>query len=194
LRLIKLENPQILFLMETKLSENEMEKVIIRCGYSCGLSVGCLGQGRERAGGLSLMWNDNLGISITSFSLNHIHRKVEDEVAWSVTGIYGFPDEVNKKKTWALIQELASIVSYSWLCFGDFNDVLSLPGKQGGDPRNFEQMRIDTECIKLCGLEDLGFTGYPFTWANGREGEEHIPCRLDRVLATHSFSNRFAPI
>jgi hypothetical protein len=100
--------------METRLSENEMEKVRLSCGFSFGLLVGCSGEGREWAGGLALLWNDTLKISITSFSLNHIHGKVGDDdsdVAWTVTGMYGFPEEVNKKKTWALIQELANTTS-----------------------------------------------------------------------------------
>jgi hypothetical protein len=79
LRLLRLENPHLVFLMETRLSEHEMEKVRIKCGFACGIMVGCKGSGKERSGGLALMWNDQINISIISFSLNHIHGRVEDE-------------------------------------------------------------------------------------------------------------------
>jgi hypothetical protein len=38
-----------------------------------------------------------------------------------------------------------------------------------------------------CGLTDLGYTGYPFTWNNKREGEANIQVRLDMGVATASF-------
>ncbi|WJX74258.1 hypothetical protein P8452_57931 [Trifolium repens] len=69
-----------------------MERIKHRCSFSCGIAVGCSGVGRERAGGVALLWNDQINISILSFSLNHIHGKVEGEHGaepWFVTGVYG---------------------------------------------------------------------------------------------------------
>lgn len=48
--------------------------------------------------------------------------------------------------------------------------------------------------MELCGFIDLGFEGYPFTWSNGRKGEDNIQCCLDRALATNQFVNKFSPI
>lgn len=45
-----------------------------------------------------------------------------------------------------------------------------------------------------CGLQDLGFSGHPFTWSNGRQGEDQIQCRLDRAMVNESFISRFSPI
>lgn len=42
------------------------------------------------------MWNGNLDLTITSYSLNHIMGRVKDEEreeSWFFSGIYGFPDE-----------------------------------------------------------------------------------------------------
>ena len=35
-----------------------------------------------------------------------------------------------------------------------------------------------------CGLVDLGFRGYRFTWRNGRYGAAFVEERLDRFVAT----------
>ena len=37
------------------------------------------------------------------------------------------------------------------------------------------------ETLLHCGLEDLGYHGYPFTWRNGRPGEAFVEVRLDRA-------------
>lgn len=168
-----------------------------RCGFSCGIAVGCRGEGRERAGGVALLWNEQINISILSFSLNHIHSKVEGDNGddpWFVTGVYGFPDESKKKDTWTLINSFAGLANNLWLCMGDFNDILSGNEKKGGNLRSFDQLQLGRDVTGECGLQDLGFTGYPFTWSNGREGFDNIQCRLDRALATESFITAHSPI
>lgn len=97
-RLIRIENPSLVFLMETHLKANEMDRLRIKCGFSCGLAVDCAGQGRERSG-LALFWSDSLDVDVQSYSLNHIHRRCGDEESgggWDFTGIYGFPTKQHK--------------------------------------------------------------------------------------------------
>jgi hypothetical protein len=47
------------------------------------------------------------------------------------------------------------------------------------------------ECLEVCGLSDLGYKGYDFTWNNRREGADNVQCRLDRGTATTSFLELF---
>lgn len=45
--------------------------------------------------------------------------------------------------------------------------------------------------MDLCGLINLGFEGYPYTWLNGRQEEANIHGFLDMGLATISFISKF---
>ncbi|PNX92710.1 ribonuclease H [Trifolium pratense] len=183
--------------METRLKAFEVDNIRNKLGFKNCLSVDCRGSGRDRAGGISLMWMEHLSITINSYSLNHIHGFCDDEEtgeAWSLTGIYGFPEEHNKKKTWQLISSLASQVAGNWLCCGDLNDILDSQEKQGGNIRSQGQLALGRHTVAECHLNDLGFEGYPFTWTNGREEDENIQSRLDRALGNEGFINRFSPI
>lgn len=183
--------------METRLKEDEMFRIKVKCGFNSGLFVDCRGHGRERSDGLVLLWTDQVDITIISYSLNHIFGKVEDDESgepWYFSGIYGFLEESQRKKTWGLIKTLDGQTSNKWLCFEDFNDTLSGEEKKGGNSRSFGQLNLGRSTIAECDLQDLGFIGYPFTRSNGRQGEEQIQCRIDRALATEAFRNRFNPI
>lgn len=47
------------------------------------------------------------------------------------------------------------------------------------------------DCLVECGLADLGFSGYPYTWDNKRDGAENVQVRLDRATCTDEFPNLF---
>jgi len=55
------------------------------------------------------MWTETQTINITSFSLDHVHGVCEDVKSGEpcgLTGIYGHPEEHNKRKTWCLMEKL----------------------------------------------------------------------------------------
>jgi hypothetical protein len=60
--------PNCLSNMETRLKAIEVENVRSRLGFKNCSSVDCSLNGRDRAGGLSLMWMELTSISIYSFS------------------------------------------------------------------------------------------------------------------------------
>lgn len=47
------------------------------------------------------------------------------------------------------------------------------------------------DCAAECGLADLGFTGYRYTWDNRRDGDANIQVRLDRAMCTDDFLELF---
>ncbi|XP_021716609.1 uncharacterized protein LOC110684459 [Chenopodium quinoa] len=192
-RIVFLEIPHMVFLMETKLKAFEMEKIKYKIKFSSCFIVDCEGEGRRRRGGLALLWNNSIDVNIRSFSLNHIDARVrsitQDE--WRFSGIYGHPDEENKYKIGQLLISLKGGTDTPWLCGGDLILMLHSGEKQGGRVFDMEEAEILRDVVGVCELEDLGFIGHDFTWSNNRGGEESIQERLDRFLANRTWRDAF---
>jgi hypothetical protein len=67
---------------------------------------------------------------------------------------------------------------------GDFNEILYLHEKEGGNPRPQQYMNAFRDALVDCDLKDLGYLGDRFTWRRGRIRE-----RLDRAVANPGFMN-----
>ncbi|KAH9723191.1 reverse transcriptase domain-containing protein [Citrus sinensis] len=63
----------------------------------------------------------------------------ESGLRWRCTGIYGHPELSQKHNTWTLMKRLASLFSYPWCCFGDFNEIMHMHEKNGGNERNLNR-------------------------------------------------------
>ena len=57
---------------------------------------------------------------------------------------------------------------------GDFNEVLNEEEKKGGLPSSQGQMNSFREAINHCGLHDLQYSRYTYTWSNGRSGDNNV--------------------
>lgn len=128
--------------METHLKDREFVTFKHKYGTDQSFTVECSGKGRERVVGIAMLWRESLKISILNYSSNHINVEVFDEEKekhWILTGVHGFPEEKNKRKTWQLIKSLKVNYDEKWICIWGFNDILAENEKQGGKCRTFEQ-------------------------------------------------------
>ncbi|KAA3476120.1 reverse transcriptase [Gossypium australe] len=188
--MLKIYHPQIVFFMETKLNANRMERVRRRYGFFNGIDVSAKGS----RGGLSLGWNGGHLVRVKSFSENHIDVEIqedEEKPRWRFTGFYGAPKVRNKAETWALLRRLGENNSLPWLVGGDFNVILCAHEKKGGLPMEEARMEAFRRTLEDCLLEDIGFLGPWFTWERGRILERNIRERIDRCVATGSWSQTF---
>ncbi|KAM3681849.1 hypothetical protein ACJW31_12G029400 [Castanea mollissima] len=115
----------------------------------------------------------------------------EDKPPWRLTGFYGQPEGHQKHESWRLLRHLHAQASLLWVCLGDYNEILNSREKQGGIPEALAPMLAFKETLLHCGLEDLGYHRYPFTWRNGRPGEAFIKLRLDRACASIEWKDQF---
>ena len=192
-RIVVNEDPQVVFLQETKLHQHELERVKMKLKYSGLLVVGCEGQGRKHRGGLALVWKREVQVSVTSYLQNHIDVMMtyKGQPPWRYTGIYGHPEESKKGQTGELLRTLFDDENVPWLCGGDLNLMLWSTEKQGGGAFNFEEANILRQAMDHCKLEDMGFIGHPFTWTNNRGGLENLQERLDRFVSNMEWKEMF---
>ncbi|KAL9666415.1 hypothetical protein QQ045_000746 [Rhodiola kirilowii] len=168
--------------METRKKETEGDWMKRKLGLRHGLWVGCRGQ----SGGLALLWEDSVEVRILSFSRNHIDAVVEDQGEFRLTLFYGEPAVSNRVLGWNLLRTLGEDRSLPWLVIGDFNEVVCSSEVQGRRDRQNWQMVNFRRVLDDCELTDIGFSGYPFTYSNRREGDAEVRARLDRAVATNA--------
>jgi hypothetical protein len=81
------------------------------------------------------------------------------------------------------MRELKAQYDLPWAIIGDFNEIMFSHEKYGGNPRPEPFMQAFRDALDDCELEDLGFSGDPFTWKRGRIHE-----RLDRVVTNNAWN------
>ncbi|KAL4650210.1 hypothetical protein ACB092_01G070400 [Castanea dentata] len=155
--LVRSKGPNVLFLMETKWSISEMRKLCYDLNFQSVLAVLC----DDQSGGLGLFWKAECDLHIQMFSPNHIDTHILSA----------------DKSTWR--------ASLPWVCLGDYNEILHSEEKQGGTSKPLAPMLTFKETLLHCGLEDLGYHRYPFTWRNGRPGEAFIERHFPSAKVSH---------
>ncbi|PWA73584.1 hypothetical protein CTI12_AA146360 [Artemisia annua] len=179
----------IIFLMETRIHDSETRGFRYIFPHYNVLVINFVG----RTGGLLLFWKKDCDLAVENFSRNHIDFLVKEDGGnvWRGTGIYGWPTQQEKFRTWALLRSLQSYQRRPWVCFGDFNEVLYAYEKAGRRGCNINQMTAFLEACNFCNLEDMSATGVKFTWSNGRRGAANVRKRLDRFLTAVDWLDLF---
>lgn len=97
-------NPQLVFLMETKVSGNKMEQIKRSCGFKNGIEVGAEGS----RGQLCMAWKDGVDVVLQSYTKSHIDvvimSDIEDE--WRYTDFYSSLAITARVKAWQLLRQL----------------------------------------------------------------------------------------
>lgn len=85
------------------------------------------------------------------------------------------------------MRHLKARASFHWLCLGDFNEIMCSKERNSRTLKPLQPMLEFQNTFLHCGLVDLGFQGYKYTWSNGRHGEAFVEQWLDRACASEEW-------
>ncbi|KAK2655928.1 hypothetical protein Ddye_008980 [Dipteronia dyeriana] len=119
-----------MFLMERRCNQTKMELWRVKLGYTGKIIVDSEG----KSGGLCLFWDSNTDVVLLSYSVGHIDVSIHgtNRCNWRFTGFYGHPEQAQRVNSWTLLRRLAGLSGLSWVCLGDFNEIMSDDEKMGG--------------------------------------------------------------
>lgn len=98
LKLGRVEDPDILFLCETRLTKKELD----RFRWMLGLANMNAWEAEGRSRGVALFWRRGLEVALRSYGRRHVDVDVTegDSSKWRLTGVYGESEAARKKETW----------------------------------------------------------------------------------------------
>ncbi|KAJ6425275.1 hypothetical protein OIU84_025946 [Salix udensis] len=129
-------------------------------------------------------WNSNvLEVTILSSSGQWVtcdtKRKDGGQVI-RVTFVYGSSTSVERQELWHYLKYQKSINdSVPWLVTGDFNAIMRVTDRQGGDSNWYRHMEDFPNCALESELIHLAAEGHHFTWHNRQQGTASILRKLD---------------
>ena len=100
---VKKEGPNLVFLMETRLTNSSLEWLQVQLRMR-----GCLGVDRHEfggGGGLALLWDSMVDVIVRGYSVHHISAEVNQSngLQWRVTVFYGHPEVALRHRSWELL-------------------------------------------------------------------------------------------
>ncbi|XP_031111882.1 uncharacterized protein LOC116015853 [Ipomoea triloba] len=148
------------------------------------------------SGGLAMFWRDTNLASLIGYSNNHIDVIVSlpDKPQWRLTGFYGYPERSRRHQSWDLLRTLSSVSNLPWMVVGDFNDIACHSEKRGLHLHPGSLIEGFTAALHECHLNDLGMVGPRFTWERGRGTDTWVEERLDRAVASLTWTDIFEEV
>nr|POE69558.1 hypothetical protein CFP56_49333 [Quercus suber] len=160
--------------------------------------LGCLGCDQERRN-FCRSSRKRIGIDLGRFRRNIRQNLMcglftkEDDKGFPllITFVYAHPDHAKRGEVWQRLRSLKQHSHPSWLCIGDFNQVISKEDKLSlttGNIIGLEEFQQVLGDLQLC---DLTASGQRFTWMNKREEDDFVMERLDRAFGSIEWVNRY---
>eukprot|EP00253_Pinus_taeda_P036000 PITA_36000 len=182
--MIKIENPQMCFLQETKCNGTSLTRFLAKAWPGCkSVAVDASGA----SGGLAIAWNSQ-AISLENFHASHFFIQatfhiIGTNVHGNLSNVY-FPQDPRKKNE--LLQSIEVLNRNRqhplWIVGGDFNMTTKTEEKSGGRSRLEPEAHRFKDFIQSASLIDLHFCNGTYTWSNRRRGNHQISSKLDRFL------------
>ncbi|TYH01233.1 hypothetical protein ES288_A09G041600v1 [Gossypium darwinii] len=182
-------DPDIVFLCETKINANKFSSVRSRCKMEGCLVVNANG----KSGGLVMMWKESNKVKVQTYSSNHIDSiiKLENDNPIRFTGFYGNAEPNKRQCLWNMLRRVGQSVTKKWIIGGDFNAILDNAKKEGGRRKPSALMEDFREVVDELSMADLKTDNGWFTWVNNRDCTALVKEKLDRFLMSANDVARF---
>ena len=182
--LINAYSPDILVILEPKISESHAEHVIGQVGLPRHFRVDPVGL----SGGIWVLWDDrrcNVDVMrATNQSVAMLIRVPSLPFPWLFSTIYASPYLHKRLQLWHHLESLALDFKFPWLAMGDFNELLNSLDKLGGRPLILSRVHAFHSCLSNCGLFEVASSGPRCAWtSNNWDWRRHIRERLDRAFS-----------
>ncbi|KAG8482208.1 hypothetical protein CXB51_026860 [Gossypium anomalum] len=170
-QLLVANDPDIIFLCETKTNTNKMASIRIKCRMEGCLVVNAISQ-------------SGIKVEIKNYSNNHIdsYIQLDNDVSFHFTGFYENADLNKRQSSWDILRKVGETIRENWIIGGDFNAILDNAEKEGGRRKPTALIDDFRPVVDDLSLVDLKTDNGWFTWANNREGDAFVKERLDRFF------------
>ena len=134
-----------------------------------------------------MFWRSKIDVTVKGFSKNYIDAIINKnkENEWQFIEFYGKSKTQKRFESWDLLRSLDRTFQISWLCAGDFNELIRSNEKLGGNKRSHNQMYLFRDVIDKCKFIDLGYLGSKFTWRKHFARNQSIWEKLDKAFCTN---------
>jgi endonuclease/exonuclease/phosphatase family metal-dependent hydrolase len=105
--------------------------------------------------------------------------------------VYGEACTQDRHIIWELLRRLKPLSGAPWMLIGDFNEAMWSFEHFSGRKRPERQMLDFREVLSHYDVHDLVFYGVPWTFDNKQAGGRNVKVRLDRAVASSSWTNWF---
>eukprot|EP00253_Pinus_taeda_P023598 PITA_23598 len=181
--LLKLEQPDLLLIQETKISDQDFQNHTKRSKNYSGTTISATGA----SGGIGTIWNKNKWELINQNSHSwwvrtDIQNKASKE-EYIIYNIYAPNHYRDKASCWdSITTDLQSVQGRNIFLGGDLNLIRNADEKLGGNFYTDPSRDSLENIIQTHNLVDIPPQNGKYTWSNKRIGNNNIKERLDRIL------------
>ncbi|XP_074290990.1 uncharacterized protein LOC141617724 [Silene latifolia] len=188
--LIRVNNPQVLALVETHISGDVAQRICDRINFGGKTRV----EAEGFSGGIWLFWRPE-EVTVTPIIHHSQHITVEisrnGEIPWYYTAIYASPDSVKKEELWRNLEEFARTHNRPWLAMGDFNDTRFIHERNGDSETMKRRCNKFNAWFETNNWIDLDYSGPDYTWSRVTSSMTRKWARLDRAIYNSSWRMMF---
>ncbi|XP_074278317.1 uncharacterized protein LOC141601910 [Silene latifolia] len=179
----------MLFFSETKCSSATVSSLFGRFGFVNSEGVDAL----DAKGGLWVGWKASWNISCIVKCQNYVILKINicPISFWYLCCVYGQPKKEKRVGVWLELEHHLGLLDSHFVLVGDFNQVDDNEDKLGGSTGTIFGAQFFLEWKGRNLLSDIAFKGPKFTWCNNRKGVARVYERLDKGLASLTWSSHF---